>query len=99
MKKDIRKIAEKAGFEVKIFRHGCYTVYILTKRTEKIRIVRTSDKGKSTFEIMANFLLKNNTQYITDTINFDGYKYALSDGNNSYAQLTMDEITAVIEAN
>lgn len=99
MKKDIRKIAEKAGFEVKIFRHGCYTVYILTKRTEKVRIVRTSNKGESTFEIMANFLFENNTRYSTATINYDNYKYALSDGKGYYAQLTMDEITMIIEAN
>ena len=99
MKKDIKKIAETAGFEVEIYRHGCYTDYFLTKRMEKIRIVRTSKKGESTFKIMANFLFENNTQYSTATINYDNYKYVLSDGKGYFAQLTMDEITMMIETN
>ena len=101
MKKDIRKIAEKAGFEVKIYRHGCYTVYVLNKGELKMRLCRISDKGISHFEIMTNCKdFANPTQYPKrEIIGFDTYKFALANGTSYYALLTMDEVIAVIEAN
>lgn len=100
MKKDIRKIAEKNGFEVKIYRHGCYTVYDLNKGGLEMRLCRNSAKGISHFDIMTNCKgFANPTQYPTcETIGFDAYKFALANGTN-YALLTIDEVIAVIEAN
>ena len=101
MKKDIRKIAEKAGFIVTIYRHGCYTVYVLNKGELKIRLCRISDKGISHFEVMTSCKegFVNTTQYPMREITcFDTYKFALA-GGTYYALLTMDETIALIEAN
>lgn len=101
MKKDIRKIAEKAGFEVKIYRHGCYTVYVLNKEQLIIRLCRISDKGVSHFEVMTNCNMgfANTTNYpLKEISGFDNYKFALANGK-LYALLTMDEAITMIQDN
>lgn len=100
MKKDIKKIAENAGFIVEVQRRGIYTNYILYKGSHKMRVERTSRKGIETYyDISTNFVPNNPTKYsILEGVNFNGCDYAIAD-NGKWALLNIDEAIAIIEAN
>lgn len=99
-------MANNAGFDCRIDRHGCYTDYTLTKGNRVLRIEYTAPRKNlhSGYLFMANGPINHN---IEDANNFElpyvpyvfcGKAYALAKGQNWY-YLTIEQIESLIALN
>lgn len=102
--KTIKEIANNAGFNCDVDRHGCYTNYTLRKGNRVLRIEYTAPRKnlKSGYLFMANGPINNNIDdaenFVWEKPNFGIFTHALAT-NGDWLYLTIEQVETLINNN